>query len=229
MPTRPQIIVMLAFTLTAEFGEKVWLAFWAASVGGCVSLVINWVFHVVLPRIRRLKLTRKLSLIVDPKHGEHVRLRVINEGFWTMEDTTLYLALEFNLAAVLPEPGLKAHITVENFVPLSGDQLCWSVRAPGITPIKVPIYAGERQPFSLCRIESDRIVIPSEEGWPPNYARVFLRPGSYIGNLRIVSKDTTARLFHVRIDPQLPEGCAITPFSSPRVPLHNKILNFFVE
>lgn len=187
----------------SEFDQKIQLAIWGALAGGFVSLVVHLLLNIVLPRMRRWNLTQRLSVSFDPPHGDSVRFRVANGGFWTVRDAMLYLALDIKSEDVLPPPsGSDAHIKPNNFVPLSGDQLCWSVRIPTINPMKVDILAKERQPFTICRIGEEHITIPSEEGWPPDhYAQSFVRKRRYTGTLKIVSQDTDARYFHVSIDP----------------------------
>jgi hypothetical protein len=124
-----------------------------------------------------------------------------------VKNAIIYITLPFNTKdTVLPPPGHNAFIRPDNFVPLEGDQLCWSVRAPIVNPMKVDIYAKERQPFSPCAFINDKIVIPSEEGWPcpsstaPNM-RVFLKRGRYTSVLKVVSEDADARFFEITIDP----------------------------
>ena len=85
--------------------------------------------------------------------------------------------------------------------------------------MKVAILAKEEQPFSICRVTPDWILIPSEEGWPklplPSpTARVFLRRRVYTGRLRFVSADTDAREFLVRIDPENARSpCTVSPIT----------------
>jgi hypothetical protein len=110
--------------------------------------------------MRRWNLTRKISIVADPTHGGHARFRVVNGGYWTITDAMLYLSLNISPEDVLPPPnGCRAHIEPKRFAPISGDQMCWSVRHPVPNPMRVPIYAKERQPFSLCHAQGDRITI----------------------------------------------------------------------
>lgn len=115
----------------------------------------------------------------------------------------LYLSLDVSPEDLMPPPnGYRAHIDPNRFVPVSGDQMCWSVRNPIPNPMKVPIYAKERQPFSLCHIANGLITLPSEEGWPPEgHARIFLLLRRYTGFLKLVSVDANGRYFRVTIDP----------------------------
>jgi hypothetical protein len=186
-----------------DFEQKIQLAIWGALAGGFVSVLVNLLFTVLAPRLRRWNLTRHVSILPDPTHGGHARFRVINGGYWTISEAMLYLSLDASPEDVLPVPnGWRAHIEPHRFVPVSGDQMCWSVRNPVPNPMKVSIYAKERQPFSLCHIENDRITIPSEEGWPPvGHARVLLRRRRYTGVLKLVSADTNGCYFGVTIDP----------------------------
>jgi hypothetical protein len=189
-----------------DFNEKLWLAFWGALAGGVVSLILT----VVTPLIKRWNLTRKLSIVADPVHSDQTRFRVVNGGYWTVADAILYISLDFKQADVLPvPPGRTADITPTAFVPLDGDQLCWSVRNSNWSnPMKVSILAKERQPFSPCRISAQAIAIPTELGWSAPHSRVLLCPGEYTGRLRLVSADTNGREFHLQITPDM---CTITP------------------
>lgn len=190
--------------------QKIWFLVLAAVVGGAVSLLVNLVVQVWLPRLRRWNLTRKVSIIADPPHDGNARFRVVNGGYWTIADAILYLQLDFREGDTLPPTAdLQVHIAPGRFAPLSGDQLCWSVRP---NPMKVDILAKERQPFSPCKILPGGILIPAEGGWPPAVARVLLRFRVYTGHLRLVSADTDARTFRIRIDPTTPDTpCTITP------------------
>jgi hypothetical protein len=197
----------------SEYEQKVLVALLGALAGGFMSLLINLLMIVFFPRLRRWNSTRKLSIITDPPHNGNARFRVVNGGYWTVSDATLYLQLDMQEEDVLPPPnGISVHIAPGRFVPLDGDQLCWSIRAPMMNPMKVAILAKERQPFSPCQIHADGILIPTEEGWPPAHARVFLRRRVYTGRLTLVSADTDARAFRIRIDPDSrAQPCLITP------------------
>jgi hypothetical protein len=201
-----------------DFQQKIIAAIWGAIAGGLMSLIVNLIFNVIVPRMRRWKLTRRVSIWTDPPSGGHTRFRIVNDGFWTINDATLYITLDVQSADVIAPPnGNRAHIHPHNFVPITGDQLCWSVRHPTINPMRVPIYAKERQPFSPCLITPNWISIPSEEGWPPdNYARVFLRRRRYTGTVKLVSADTNARCFKIIIDPDCAANpCTIEPTCCP--------------
>jgi hypothetical protein len=182
-----------------DFQTKLGLAVWGAVAGGVVSLLINF----FSPWFRRWNLTRRIAIDIDPPHGPITRIRVTNRGYWTVKDAIVYMALDFSSDDVLPPPsGREAFITPEYFVPMEGEQLCWSVRSPTPNPIKADIFAKERQPISPCAIEADRIVIPSEEhGHEKGKSRVFLRLRKYAGRLKVVSADTDARYFSIIIDP----------------------------
>jgi hypothetical protein len=201
---------VLICVVIADSQQKVLLLVLAAVIGGAVSLLVNLVTQVLLPRLRRWNLTRKVSIITDPPHDGNARFRIVNGGYWTIGDAILYLQLDFEEADTLPPtPDLQVHIAPGRFAPLSGDQLCWSVSP---NPMKVNILAKERQPFSPCKILPGGILIPAEGGWPPAVVRVLLRHRVYTGRLRLVSADTDARNFRVRIDPNSHDTpCTITP------------------
>src|SRR5207247_277565 len=148
-----------------NFSARLYAAIWGAVTGGFISLLVNLLFNIALPRVRRWNLTRRISIVAEPPHHGHARFRVINGGYWTINDAILYLSLDIQEQDTKPSPYtfLTAHIYPGRFVPLSGDPLCWSVRSPILNPMRVAIFAKERQPFSPCKVESNCIVIPSEE------------------------------------------------------------------
>jgi hypothetical protein len=188
-----------------------------AIVAGFVSLLVYLVTNEFFPRIRRFRLTQEIHIVSDPPHYGNVRFRVVNNGHWTIHDAVLYLELIITADDTLePAFGYSAWITPKNFVPLSHEQLCWSVLP---NPMKVSIFAKEKQPFSPCKIQPDKIVIPTETGWPtpdttePGVrARVFLKRHKYQGSITLVSDDTYARHFKLSIDPDSTAApCTITP------------------
>jgi hypothetical protein len=198
-----------------DFEQKLYVALWGAIAGGLMSLMVNLLFGIAFPRFRRWSLTRQISIVTDPPHGGHARFRVVNGGYWTIQDATLYIDLDFQEKDTMHPPytGGTAHIEPTRFVPLRGDQLCWSVRSPTPNPMKVAIFAKERQPFSPCYIEPTFITIPSEDGWSHGATRrVFLRPKRYTGTLKLVSADTDARYFSIVIDPSSASTpCTVEP------------------
>jgi hypothetical protein len=187
--------------LGLKLSVPIWSAFWVAI----------WAFlnSMIGPRIKRWNLTRQLEVYSEKNHGKQFRCRVRNGGYWTVKNAIIYITLPFGCDDTRePPPGHDAIIRPDNFVPLIEDQLCWSVRAPTINPIKIDIYAKEPQPFSPCAFTNpeDMIMIPSEEGWPrfkddPLKMRVFLRRKQYIGHLKVVSEDTNAIYFKITINP----------------------------
>jgi hypothetical protein len=192
--------------MTEDLQIKVYGAFWGAAAGGVISMVLFF----LQPLILRLILTKQINVFPEEIHGSHKRCRVSNGGYWTVSQAMIYIALDYNLEEdiLAPPDGREvAFINPGHRIPLRGDQLCWSVRSPTINPMKVDIFAKERQPFSPCDIRANCIMIPSEEGWEfpndgsPRKARVFLRRKRYTGFLKIVSADTDACFFRITIDP----------------------------
>ena len=171
-----------------------------------LSASASLIVSTITPWLKRRNLTQRLQLYAEQDSGGYSRCRVYNGGYWTISQAVIYLSLDLDADDVLSPPvGYDAFIKPDKFVPLKGDQLCWAVRAPTINPMKVDIFAKERQPFSPCSIRDDMIIIPSEEGWERQNFRVFLRRKNYSGALKIVSADTDARFFHFSIrtnDPQ---------------------------
>jgi len=201
---------------------------WSAFLGAFFGVIGGLALRAIGFWVRRWHLTKCLEVYPDPAHGGHFRCRVYNGGGSTVKNAIIYITLPFEVKdTASPPPGHNAFIRPDNFVPLEGDQLCWSVRAPVVNPIKVDIYAKERQPFSPCALtqHGDQIIIPSEEGWPrpkesnpssftsPNM-RVFLKRGTYTGILKVVSEDTDARFFEITINPDdNPSKIRIKPIS----------------
>ncbi|HEY5041703.1 MAG TPA: hypothetical protein VIK53_06830 [Verrucomicrobiae bacterium] len=198
--------------MSGNFQTEIYLACWGAAAGGFVSMVL----YFLQPLIKRWYLTNQIKVYAEEFHGNQKRCRVCNEGYWTITQAIIYIALDYdrNKDVLVPPEGEDAFINPTHRIPLRGDQLCWSVRSPTVNPIKVDIFAKERQPFSLCDIRSDCIMIPSEEGWEdpknkfppedrPRKARVFLRRKNepYTGFLKIVSAETNACFFRIAIDP----------------------------
>jgi hypothetical protein len=190
-----------------DFATKVFIATWAAIAGGLVSFITTLILGTLAPRIKRSNLTRRIKVYVEAIHGQHIRCRVYNGGYWTIGQAILYISVEFDSADILPPPaGQDAFIRPDHAVGLTGDQLVWSVRSPEVNPMKVDIYAKERQPFSPYGLHGDMIMIPSEHGWDfpkegVRIARVFLKKKTYFGALKIVSADTNARYFNIEIQP----------------------------
>ncbi len=195
-----------------DYSVKLQLAIWGAVSGGVVSLIVNLFLQSFMPWIKRWRLTRCINVYPEVTHGEHTRCRVYNGGYWTMGNAIAYITLNVGRDDVIQPPrGQDAFIRPDQFVPLESQQLCWSVRSPSANPLKVDIFAKERQPLAPCALGPDFIVIPSEEGWVfptdrPRIARVFLRRKKYDGVLKIVSADTDARFFRLEIDPGDPES-----------------------
>jgi hypothetical protein len=144
-----------------ESAQQIWFT---ALVAGVVSLLVYLITNGFLPRLRRYNLTRALSIGRDQPHMGNARFRIVNNGHWTIHDAILYLQLDFTEADTMdPPPSVDVHIAPGRFVPLSQEQLCWSVYP---NPMKAPICSREEQPFSPCKILPDSILIPTEEGWP---------------------------------------------------------------
>ena len=190
-----------------DFQTKLHLAIWGAAFGAAASLIVNYVFASLVPRITRCNLTRHLRVHALPNLAGIALCRVHNGGYWTIGQAIAYLQLEFADDDVLQPPeGQKAFIKPGRIAHDYG-QLCWSVRAPTENPVKVDIFAKESQHLGLCEIEEQHIMVPSEEGWEDSQerhprARVFLVRKKYLGVLKIVSADTNAKCFGVEIDPE---------------------------
>jgi hypothetical protein len=187
-----------------DLHTKLLIALLAAIFGGIIGGLVNF---VLLPRYKRCSLTKGIEVYQIEPQGNVIRFRVYNRGYWTIAQAVIYITLDSkNDDVVSPPNNHDAFIKPGDNIPLEGDQLCWSVRWPKVNPMKVDIYAKERQPFSLCDVVDDKIMIPSEEGWDmqkagPRRARIFLRRKKYCGAIKIVTADTDARFFHITIKP----------------------------
>ena len=191
-----------------DLHTKLLVALWGAVFGGVTGGLINLLLSVLLPRIKRCNLTKGIEVYSIEPQGNVTRCRVYNGGYWTITQAVIYITLDFDPQNEVVDPpnNHDAFIKPGDNIPLEGDQLCWSVRWPTVNPMKVDIYAKERQPFSLCDIIDNKIMIPSEEGWDipktgPRRARTFLLRKTYYGALKVVSADTDARFFHITIKP----------------------------
>ncbi len=188
--------------------STMWGPIAGAITGGLASLLINLIFSIAMPRIRRWNLTRSIGIYPEKTHGFHTRLRVFNGGYWTLGNAVCYISIDATEEDVIPPPpNEKAFVTPDHFVPLEEMQVCWSVWYPTINPMKVDIYAKERQPLSPCGFNDEFIMIPSEHGGViqenhSRIARVFLRRKRYSAVLKIVTADTDARYFQLIIDPE---------------------------
>jgi hypothetical protein len=211
--------------MPSDWESKIYEACWGAAAGGGASLVL----YFLQPIIMRWSLTRQISVYPEEIHGSHKRCRVCNRGYWTVAQAMIYIALDYDLEndIITPPKGEDAFVNPNHRIPLRGDQLCWSVRSPTVNPMKVDIFAKERQPFSPCDIRGDCVMIPSEEGWEfpkdgsPRKARVFLRRRRqpYTGFLKIVSADTDACFFRISIDPDKePRPIEIAPICAMDLP-----------
>ena len=134
-------------------------------------------------------------------------MRVCNGYVVPLTNCWAYLTLDYKLTDILkpPDGGFSAHIHPEAPLVFREDRLCWSVHPDN--PPAIDIYAGEKQSLLLGCLSPNRdwIGIYSETCNRPY--RVFLRGGAkcYEGTLKIISKDTIAKEFHVRIDLRDPE------------------------
>ncbi|MGH7989561.1 MAG: hypothetical protein ACREDS_05110 [Limisphaerales bacterium] len=191
-----------------SIGLKLFTPIWSTFLGTIFGLIVGLTLREIILWLKRKSLTRNLKIEIEPIHGRQFRCRIANGGSSTIKNAVIYIALKIEKDDTqTPPQDHDAIIRPDHFVPLEGDPLCWSVRAPDINPMKVDIYAKERQPFSPCALTGDdkMLMIPTEEGWPrfrddKLKMRVFLRRKSYSGNLKVVSENTNARFFKITID-----------------------------
>jgi hypothetical protein len=150
---------------------------------------------------RRKQLTKRLSVKGDSPHGLRARCRVINGGDYTIESAIPYITIVHEDGDIVdpPEGQSEAFIKPSEPIRVSADRLCWSFSGPERHIHQIDIYAKEEQALSPFEVLSSCIKIPSEKGW--DKPRVYLTRKIYSATLKIVSKDTDARIFAFEIDP----------------------------
>ena len=177
---------------------------------GLVSLVVSvcgtMLTHICLPLFKRWRLRSQLKVEVAENHGLHARLRVTNEGSWTVCNATAYLTLDTTRTDILSPTQHDAYISPRDFARIEEQQLHWAVHP---NPMRLDICAKERTMLSPCRIHNDYIEILSEN---PAKARAFVTRRRYQGFVKIVSGDIDAVIFDLTIDPENTE----VPFSVRR-------------
>jgi hypothetical protein len=176
-----------------------------AAFGALASLIVNY----FVSRLRLGMLHCKLQLKGEPLVGCRVTARVLNGYIYPLNSVIAYITVEHQMDDVMVPPGnCDAFIKPTHLRKLDEDRLCWS-RAGN--PDVIDIYAKERQSLDVFEIDPQGrwIQIPSEKGWGTTggTARVFLKAKKYTAAIKIVSKDTKAKMFQVEIDP----GSGSTP------------------
>jgi hypothetical protein len=131
-------------------------------------------------------------------------VRVCNGYVLPLTNCWAYLTLKYETGDIMVPPrGTQAHIRPDAPVIFKEDRLCWAV---GDKPAQVDIYAQEKQSLVICLLPPNREWIGIVSESYSNPFRVFLRGGAkhYEGTLKIVSKETIAKEFPIKIDLRAP-------------------------
>lgn len=155
----------------------------------------------IWPRWRRKRIYKSLTVRRDESiPSERLPCRVENASPYTITQAVAYVTIQHDKRDVIaPVFEHEAHNTPEKYADISDAQLCWGVREGGKNPMRIDIYAGERQPLFLGKVWAEHIGIVSEEGTKP--WRAFLRRAKYEGILTIVCQDCPAKMFRFTINP----------------------------
>jgi len=175
----------------------------SAIIGGLAGFVSTLITQRIREALRIWRLS--WNLLLRPETNDlTTRVRVSNRWVQTVEDAVGYISLDFDPKTdVLEGP---AFIGPTHRIKLREDRLCWALTVPGDpNPFRTSIFPGEKQALDLVRVHTDRIEIPSEQGWADQNtdkkSRVFLTKKRYTGSLHIVAKNTLRRQFSLVIDP----------------------------
>ncbi len=170
--------------------------------GGAAGAVFSFTVNCWMAAWTRKQLHAKLTIGDPVLHAGSLTLRIRNGYVIPLTNCWAYLTLDdYQPTDIIQPPNAswQAFITPQAPLMVREDRLCWS-----LSPIKpiADIYAGERQSLLLAAVPPNRdwIGIYSETLMSP--FRVFLRGGAkcYDGTLKVVSKDTMAKEFRIRID-----------------------------
>ena len=171
--------------------------------GGLAGAVLTLVTQRVSDSLRVWGLSKSISATPEAA-TDAFRLRVSNHGKRSIEQAIAYISLKFDKQADIVDGEESAFINVNVREELNEDRLCWSIASPDPHPVAIDIYPGEKQALDIVRFHSDRIEIPSEQGWsdPERHlrSRVLLSNGWYEGSIHIVAKNTLRRSFDLVID-----------------------------
>jgi hypothetical protein len=188
-----------------------------AAAGAAAGFVVN----LLAGRWRLWRLHQSLRFEPQSRTGTRGTARIYNSYIYPLNRVYAYISIEHDISDVLVPPApFDAYVTPDHLCEGREDRLCWSTTAPSPTPPVVDIYAGERQALDIVNFHPDWIEIPSESGWATSQdaaqvrqlrdagsndsirkSRVFLRVRRYNATIKIISKDTKAKEFAVKIDP----------------------------
>ena len=171
--------------------------------GGLAGAALTLITQKVSEPWRVWRLSRSIAAIPEAiPHG--YRVRVCNHGKRAIERAIAYISVKSDKDADVIDGEESAFIGAHERVELNEDRLCWSIASPDPHPVTIDIYQGEKQALDFVLFHSDRIEIPSEQGWADpelgTRSRVFLRNKRYEGSLHIIAKNTLRRSFDLVID-----------------------------
>ncbi len=142
--------------------------------------------------------------VLEP-YGNETNIRVLNRSSFPLHNVILYLTAEHKKCDVMPNP--QAVIRKPDLVVhLYEDRMAWCLEVDGRNHPNIDIFPNERQAATFVRFHPNgEIELPSEhrfagDGQPPNpWSRIFLKKGNYNFLLKIVSEDSTASCWRLRI------------------------------
>ena len=170
-------------------------------IGLLAGVVGSFIGFHLWPAWRRRSIRRRLAAEPEAKiKTGNFGCRIANGSSYTMGKVVAYITIDHEAADILDPPAdQSAHHSSHNPAILREAQLCWAVQEGGQNPMRVDIYAGERQPLPVGVATANHIMIYSERVTAP--ARVYLRRKVYTGKLKLVCADCYAKEFRIRIDP----------------------------
>jgi|ERR1700722_3392609 len=176
----------------------------SAVVGGAFGAIAGLASKLFLAAWQRQRLYSKLQVYVRPLHSNNGILRAVNGYVLPLTSCWAYMSLDYQNSDIVSPPGaFGVHINRERPLDLHEDRLCWSALFHGRHSPVVDIYSHEHQALTVFKYhkEGNCIGIASESMF--EIYRVFLKADKvYRGTLKIVSKETKAKVFQIKIDMQ---------------------------
>ncbi len=178
-------------------------AFLTVLSGGLAGAVATLITQKVSEPWRVWSLSK--SITADPELTPNAcRVRVCNRGKRSIKQAIAYISIKYDKQLDLVDGEQSAFIGIHERVELNEDRLCWSIASPVQNPVTIDIYQGEKQALDLVLFHSDRIEIPSEQGWHNperrTRSRVYLHRKRYEGSIHIVAENTLRRSWNLVID-----------------------------
>jgi hypothetical protein len=172
--------------------------------GGLAGAALTLITQKVSEPWRVWHLSKSITATTE-KTPSGYRVRISNHGKRAIERAIAYISVKYDKDADIVDGMDSAFINTDENIELNEDRLCWSIASPpDLRPVTINIYQGEKQALDLVRFDSDKIVIPSEQGWGDQKlktrSRVNLCNKRYEGSIHIVAKNTLRRSFDLVID-----------------------------